>query len=229
MKSFLIFLALCAGLLGAVYWMQTESVNQGSEKSADALKAESRIAKAEVFSRLFSPNSYQVDVSLEQIADKWHPGSLVMLLEVAQFKQEEERGQIFNVMEEKSGQEFGADLDRWYEWIWKHDYNPHPEYAEFKRLLYSNTDWKFAEYFHETESATIRLDEIRWGGVARDGIPPLKNPEMILADEAGYLADTDVVFGIALYDDARCYPKRILAWHEMFKDTIGGESVCGVY
>ena len=38
-----------------------------------------------------------------------------------------------------------------------------------------------------------------------------------------------VVFGIAINGDERAYPKRILAWHEMFKDTIGGEHFTGVY
>ena len=52
---------------------------------------------------------------------------------------------------------------------------------------------------------------------------------MVSAVEAAWLDDTNVVFGVILNGDARCYPKRILAWHEMFKDTIGGESVCGVY
>ena len=57
----------------------------------------------------------------------------------------------------------------------------------------------------------------------------MKNPKMLAAGDAKYLGDSDVVFGVELNGDARCYPKRILAWHEMFKDTIGGESVCGVY
>ena len=35
--------------------------------------------------------------------------------------------------------------------------------------------------------------------------------------------------GISLGDDVRAYPKRILAWHEMFVDTVGGISVAGVY
>ncbi|NET38537.1 MAG: DUF3179 domain-containing protein, partial [Cyanothece sp. SIO1E1] len=29
------------------------------------------------------------------------------------------------------------------------------------------------------------------------------------------------VFGIAVNGDVRAYPKRILAWHEMFVDTVG--------
>ena len=76
-------------------------------------------------------------------------------------------------------------------------------------------DERFPEYFKETGNPKIRMDEIRWGGVRRDGIPPLKDPEMLSAAEADYLSDSDVVFGIELNGDARCYPKRILAWHEM--------------
>jgi hypothetical protein len=79
-------------------------------------------------------------------------------------------------------------------------------------------------------SATlIRLDEIRWGGVRRDGIPPLKNPAMVAADDARWLHDEDIVFGVAINGDVRAYPKRILAWHEMFKDRIGGLELAGVY
>jgi hypothetical protein len=65
--------------------------------------------------------------------------------------------------------------------------------------------------------------------VVRDGIPPLDHPAMIAAPQAGYLADTDVVFGIEWNGDARAYPKRILAWHEMVRDRVGGEELVGVY
>ncbi|MEP1140266.1 MAG: DUF3179 domain-containing (seleno)protein [Balneola sp.] len=75
----------------------------------------------------------------------------------------------------------------------------------------------------------MRLDEIRWGGVRQDGIPPLRDPKMISAKEADYLGDKDVVFGIEVNGDVRAYPKRILAWHEMFVDEVGGEKLAGVY
>ena len=52
---------------------------------------------------------------------------------------------------------------------------------------------------------------------------------MIDADEADYLADTDVVFALDYDGDARAYPKRILAWHEMFVDEIAGDEYAGVY
>ena len=168
--------------------------------------------------------------SLNTISENWHPGSATMIVEIAQFATNPRANtEIFSLMESETGQRFGTDFEKWRQWIWKQDYDPHPQYAKFKSALYSRIDPRFAEYFRVTKDSKIRLDEIRWGGVIRDGIPPLKNPKMLAATDAGYLADTDVVFGITLNGDARCYPKRILAWHEMFKDTIGGESVCGVY
>jgi len=75
----------------------------------------------------------------------------------------------------------------------------------------------------------IRLEEITWGGVIVDGIPSLDNPKMIAANNADYIKDSDLVFGIEINGDARAYPLRIMGWHEMFNDTIGGVSVALAY
>jgi hypothetical protein len=103
-------------------------------------------------------------------------------------------------------------------------------YDNFKAEFYGVIDPKFAKYFKDrAASARIRLDEIRWGGVRQDGIPPLRQPKMLRASEADYLEDDNIVFGIEVNGDVRAYPKRILAWHEMFVDTVGGVEVAGVY
>ena len=159
----------------------------------------------------------------------WDISYVPMLLEVASYLPGQHRARIMELLEAQTGQRLGYDSDKWFQWLWKQEYKSHPRYNSFKSALYRLRDPRFTEYFVDTKNATIRLDEIRWGGVVRDGIPPLKNPIMLASNNAPYLADTDVVFGIELNGDARAYPKRILAWHEMFKDTIGGESVCGVY
>jgi hypothetical protein len=52
---------------------------------------------------------------------------------------------------------------------------------------------------------------------------------MIAATEARYLADDHVVFAISIDGEARAYPKRIMAWHEMFVDSIKGIPLAGVY
>jgi hypothetical protein len=68
----------------------------------------------------------------------------------------------------------------------------------------------------------IRLEEITWGGVIKDGIPALTNPRLISASAASYLRADDLVFGIAINGDVRAYPLRIMDWHEMFNEVIGG-------
>lgn len=187
-------------------------------------------ADLDAYFRLTDRDFAVVKAALNDISDNWHPGSATMMVEIAPFANNARAiTEAADLIEAKTGQRFGTDLEKWRQWIWKQKYNPHPQYASFKSILYSKIDPRFAEYFRVTKDSKIRLDEIRWGGVIRDGIPPLKNPKMIAAADARYLADTDVVFGVELNGEARCYPKRILAWHEMFKDTIGGESVCGVY
>ena len=165
-----------------------------------------------------------------EIQQKWHPGIVAMLLEVIRFNENPQTGgEVLRLLEAQTGQKFRLNLDQWYEWIWNQPYNPHPEYGEFKGKVFADVDPSFAEYFVKADNAEIRLDEIRWGGVTRDGIPPLSSPKMIKADQADYLDDSNVVFGVVIDGDVRCYPKRILAWHEMFKDTIGGQRICGVY
>jgi hypothetical protein len=90
-------------------------------------------------------------------------------------------------------------------------------------------DERFERYFGADRPMAIRLDEVVWGGVEQDGIPPLRNPPMVRAAEADYLEDGNVVFGLEVNGDSRAYPKRILAWHEMFVDEVGGVPVAGVY
>ena len=136
---------------------------------------------------------------------------------------------LIRLIEKKSGQVFDGDVHSLYEWLWSAERPVHPDYAEFKKLLYSPIDARFSEYFDNQPKMLIRLDEVRWGGVVRDGIPPLKNPKMVAAADASWLKDDHVIFGVAINGDVRAYPKRILAWHEMFKDRIGGLELAGVY
>ena len=52
---------------------------------------------------------------------------------------------------------------------------------------------------------------------------------MLDVKQAKFMGDDDIVFGIEVNGDVRAYPKRILAWHEMFTDTVGDVDVTGVY
>jgi len=183
-----------------------------------------------LFLGLLAGQPGQSSALIELIDANWHPGMVPMVLETYRFTRDMKISKaLFDVMEKHTGQTFRFNHDAWLQWLWKQPENRHPAYASFKSLLYRNIDPKFAEYFDEARSTTVRLDEIRWGGVKQDGIPPLRYPKMIAASEATYLGDDDVVFGVKYGGDARAYPKRILAWHEMFVDTIDGVEYAGVY
>ena len=105
--------------------------------------------------------------------------------------------------------------------MWTLPYDPHPEYATLKGLVYGKVDPRMQAFFPLGVKSTIRLDEIDWGGVTVNGIPPLRLPKMLPAATARYLGDSNIVFGIVVNGEARAYPKRILAWHEMAIDRIG--------
>ncbi len=73
---------------------------------------------------------------------------------------------------------------------------------------------------------TIPLSEIRGGGPQRDGIPALVHPGFITADQVGrLLKKSDRVLGVFLNGEAKAYPVRILNWHELVNDSVGGRPV----
>ena len=109
---------------------------------------------------------------------------------------------------------------------------PHASYHELKLWYWSGIDEDFLSLFSELDdldTMRIRFEEITWGGVRFDEIPALDNPVLVAAQEADYLQDTDLVFGIEINGDVRAYPLRIMGWHEMFNDVIGGVPVALTY
>lgn len=140
------------------------------------------------------------------------------------------RKHLLKELRAETGEDFGTDMNRWFRWMWNEDAVNAVGYDQFKADFYELIDPRFGTYFEgRADTARIRLDEVRWGGVRQDGIPPLRDPKMLTVADAEYLDDDDVIFGIEVNGDFRAYPKRILAWHEMATDTVGGEDVILVY
>ncbi|MFN0274555.1 MAG: DUF3179 domain-containing protein [Chitinophagales bacterium] len=54
-----------------------------------------------------------------------------------------------------------------------------------------------------------------------DCIKSIDNPKFTTLTEATLMQDEDLVVGIKIGDVVRCYPHRILDWHEMVNDVIG--------
>ena len=159
--------------------------------------------------------------------EAWIPASLEILTYIPDA---EVRRSLVSRIALATGQNHGTESNAWLRWLWN---EPAPQvagYGDFMAEFYREIDPAFGRYFAGRDAQTrIRFDEIRWGGVRQDGIPPLRQPKMLKAADADYLDDADVVFGIEIDGDVRAYPKRILAWHEMFVDEVGGVDVAGVY
>ena len=168
--------------------------------------------------------------NLDLIEQNWQSSYVSMAMDVITLvRRSEIRDRLLTLIKKESGENFGNDLDAWLNWMWNHPEDKYDHYAQFKSLLFGLIDQNFRDYFSDERQTTIRLDEVRWGGVHQDGIPPLRQPKMIAMEDADYLEDDHVVFGIEINGDARAYPKRILAWHEMFVDNVGGTDFAGVY
>jgi hypothetical protein len=141
----------------------------------------------------------------------------------------ETRRRLVSFLERQTRQRFGDDLRAWRRWLWSRPLEPHPDYAVFKGELYAHIDPRFRLFFPPGVASAIRLDEIDWGGVGVGGIPPLRQPAHVPAAAAGWLRDDHVVFGVEVNGEARAYPKRILAWHELATDRLGGVELTIVY
>lgn len=81
----------------------------------------------------------------------------------------------------------------------------------------------------DLSKASIPIAEIHAGGPPRDGIPSIDRPQFEKAAEADWMRPEDLVVGVTVGEDRRAYPLRILVWHEIVNDTVGGKPVAVTY
>lgn len=90
----------------------------------------------------------------------------------------------------------------------------------FKASGWSETDFS---------RISIELSEILSGGPPKDGIPSIDKPKFVSLNEAKDLVDREPVIGLEINGDARAYPLRVLTWHEIVNDKVGGVPVTVTY
>lgn len=69
---------------------------------------------------------------------------------------------------------------------------------------------------------SVAFGDIFSGGPPKDGIPAIDKPRFAPAAQASDLSDTEPVIGVVHGGIAKAYPLRVLMWHEIVNDTIGG-------
>ncbi|MEM9523926.1 MAG: DUF3179 domain-containing protein [Pseudomonadota bacterium] len=210
-----------AGLVGAGALMPGALWAQKSDPILDALR-----------SALFGAPP-EFDAGMARLASRGNPDVVPALLTALRFSRQRGR-EIGRVIETLTGEEHGADWFEWMLWQERHpEIKPHPSLIPFKRDIFLRIDENFEVFldhdYLEPDRMKIRFEEVTWGGVRKDGIPSLDNPELIGANDARYLAGDDLVFGVEINGDLRAYPLRIMGWHEMFNEVIGGVPVALAY
>ena len=63
------------------------------------------------------------------------------------------------------------------------------------------------------------------GGVPKDGIPALTNPNFVSPGRVGYMRADDFVLGVVINGEAKAYPHNIGWRHEIVNDHVGGHPV----
>jgi hypothetical protein len=178
---------------------------------------------------LFSEIEGQRRAAARELAGSKDPSLVPGLVDALFFLPKARRAEAIAALEALAGERAG---DRYHDWVElvarRPDLRPREGYADWKGELFARIDPRYREVLRghpEGAPPRIRLEEVVWGGVPLEGIPALDRPRAVPADQAGYLENGERVFGISIGNEQRAYPLRILGWHEMVNDVVGGEPV----
>ena len=76
---------------------------------------------------------------------------------------------------------------------------------------------------------SIDYGDVLSGGPPKDGIPSIDEPKFVKLSEIKDIAATEPVIGLEVNGVARAYPLRVLTWHEIANDVIGGVPIAATY
>ncbi len=95
-----------------------------------------------------------------------------------------------------------------------------------------------SSYGFSLDGALVPPEEIVSSGMVVDGLRALVNPEVTTPAEVSafnerergkYLVSSDRVIGVVLGGEARAYPLRVMNWHEVANDVVGGVPIAVTY
>ncbi len=176
-------------------------------------------------------------VALEEIAQSQDPRLAWIISDMMRFTW---RRQFDDALAEAAARLLELEFQtpqRWHE-ITDHlmawDIPAYPGYLNAKRSIFTHFVPGWERLFVAGE---IDWRLVSWGGVLIDNrpydttdtpcncIPAADNPKVSSAEEATWLRDDEIVFGIGVNGAYRAYPRRIMEVREMVNDTLGGRDL----
>ncbi len=92
------------------------------------------------------------------------------------------------------------------------------------------TQWRREGWIKtDFDKTRIGWSEVVSGGPPKDGIPSIDKPQFTGVGVVNDLAANEPVIGLEVGGEARAYPLRILIWHEIVNDMVGGTPVAVTY
>jgi hypothetical protein len=99
-----------------------------------------------------------------------------------------------------------------------------------------------ASYGFDLSTCLVPRDHIVASPLPKDGLPALTDPEIFTipameeyarqlrrGHQGKFLVDPDRVIGVVAGGEARAYPLKILNWHEVVNDQLGGSPIAVTY
>ena len=80
----------------------------------------------------------------------------------------------------------------------------------------------------EPDPAAVRT-QARQASQRGRGFVPLDGPAFLAAHETDYFGDEELVLGVEFAGEVRAYPVRMLRYHHIVNDTVGGEPLLVTY
>ncbi len=85
--------------------------------------------------------------------------------------------------------------------------------------------WTAPAWSFDLTRHRVPIPALSTGGVPKDAIPAIDNPELFPAEKADSLTREERVMGVVTNGEARAYPLRILTGHEIVNDEIQGQPI----
>lgn len=84
-----------------------------------------------------------------------------------------------------------------------------------------SSDWLWEWPDTDFDQTSVSFDEILSGGPSKDGIPAIDEPVFEPAEDSD-LPNNEPVLSVDVDGQGRAYPLRVLMWHEIVNDNVGG-------
>lgn len=154
-----------------IFFLHSVSASQSASRDDLLLDA--------LVNNLTHPGQHIRTQALKAIEELGNPAAIPALIELLRFDR------LFGTeavpaLERLAGEKVGEDWPAWVEWLQKHDeIRPNPGFLAWKSNLFSSLDPAFEKFLYPGVPHRIRIEEIVWGGVRKDGIPALTNPKHV--------------------------------------------------